>query len=148
MDSQGLDISGDHEIGKPPPGTRILMTTSNMVFYTSSGEAGRFSGPNLVLSNRGVMKIGGLSGTATEAKNLRGAVTVSDMNTSALASFGTSEPDGNYYLTLTPTSVSGTPAAGANRIASIDKVTTGFTVHIEAAPGAGNSITFDWHLIR
>ncbi len=30
----------------------------------------------------------------------------------------------------------------------IDKQDTGFTVHLEAAPGNGNSVVFDWHLIR
>jgi hypothetical protein len=90
----------------------------------------------------------GISATATSANNLRGFVTISDTATSGTAIFLTPEPDANYFLTLTPTTVIGTPAYGSNRIRSINKTKEGFTVMLESAPGKGNKVTFDWHLIR
>ncbi|MDD3927245.1 MAG: hypothetical protein PHT33_11375, partial [bacterium] len=92
--------------------------------------------------------VSGLSGSGTVAKNLRGSVTVSGTSTSATVTFGTAEADASYFLTLTPVAESGTPVADSRRIRSITKNTTGFTVNLVAAPGAGNSVTYDWHLIR
>jgi hypothetical protein len=51
-------------------------------------------------------------------------------------------------LTVTPTSIVGSPSVGSNRVRSVSKAKEGFTVELEAAPGEGNSMTFDWHLIR
>ena len=96
----------------------------------------------------------GVSSTAVQSYNLCGKVTISNTATSVVvnSSNGWSvladEFDTNYYLTVTPTTISGTPAAGSNRITSISKATNGFTINVEAAPGTGNSITFDWHLFR
>lgn len=81
-------------------------------------------------------------------KNIRGTVVVSGEEITGTAMFPLEEPDVNYYVTLTPISTTGTPADGSNRIKSVSKLQTGLTVTVETAPGQGNSITFDWILIR
>lgn len=92
----------------------------------------------------------GISSTATDARNLAGTVTIVDANTSATVTFGTAEADTSYRLTTSPVPVSsaGTPAAGSGTPTALTKTTTGFTLTVSAAPGVGNSVTFDWHLLR
>lgn len=89
-----------------------------------------------------------ISGTATRANNLRGQITITDASTSASVALNPAESDTTYFVTATPVASAGTPAAGSNRVTTITKATTSITVNVEAAPGAGNSATFDWHLIR
>ena len=91
----------------------------------------------------------GISGSASAANNLRGTASATGTTASFSVTFTTAEPTNTYKLAVTPGVVnSGTPAAGANRILNITKLTTGFTVTLEAAPGAGNSQQFDWLLIE
>lgn len=90
----------------------------------------------------------GVSATTTSANNLRGSINISGAADSDAVTFDTPEPDTNYFLTVTPTTVTGSPEAGSNRIRSIGKTRKGFTIKLEAAPGNGNGVTFDWHLIR
>lgn len=90
----------------------------------------------------------GLSGTDTLANNLRGSFTVSAGATTGTVTFTVEEPDNNYKLVVTPVSDTGTPAAGSNRVKKIAKSEDEFVVTIEAAPGDGASVTFDWILIR
>lgn len=89
-----------------------------------------------------------ISQTATEAKNLRGNVGLADAATKAVLAFGTAEPNANYYVVLTPVFSTSGAAAGSNRILSVAKTTAGFTVTVEAAPGAGKAVNFDWVLVR
>ncbi len=89
-----------------------------------------------------------ISQTTTQAWNLRGSFTISGMNTVATIALYPKETDTEYFLTVTPTTAVGNPATGSNRILSISKDTKSFAVQVEAAPGKGNSVTFDWHLIR
>lgn len=78
-----------------------------------------------------------------------GEVTISDAATSAAVTFSTDQADTSYYITASAKSVTGTPAAGAYTVAGISgEATTGFTLHVTAAPGAGKSVTFAWHLQR
>lgn len=77
-----------------------------------------------------------------------GTAMVSEGNTSIVVTFAEEEPDAEYYLDATPITKSAAPAAGSNRVDHIDKTTAGFTLHVEAAPGAGESVTFDWILMR
>jgi pectate lyase-like protein len=90
----------------------------------------------------------GISATNTAANNLRGSIIISGTNSSGTVIFQTAEPDANYFLTVTPTTINGSPAAGSNRVKSISKTATGFTILLEAAPGEEKSVTFDWHLVR
>lgn len=90
----------------------------------------------------------GISATATSANNLRGSLTISDTATSGAVTFDRPESDANYFLTVTPTTIVGSPQLGSNRIRSITKTKSNFTVELELAPGKGNDVKFDWHLIR
>ena len=77
-----------------------------------------------------------------------GSVTVSNTNTTGTVTFKYAEPDANYKVICTPSSVSGTPAASSTIITRITKTTTNFVVTVAAAPGAGNSVTFDYIIGR
>ncbi|MCB0210995.1 MAG: hypothetical protein KDJ52_16770 [Anaerolineae bacterium] len=94
---------------------------------------------------RGVRSI---SQTTTEAYNLRGSFTISGGSKVATVDFNSKEKDIDYFLTVTPTTTVGSPTFGSNRIFSISKSAESFIVQVEVAPGTGNSVTFDWHLIR
>lgn len=77
-----------------------------------------------------------------------GSLTIRGAAASATVVFDVAEVDERYVLAVTPTTWSGAVTPGANRILGIEKRATGFTVTVEAAPGAGNAITFDWQLTR
>jgi hypothetical protein len=47
---------------------------------------------------------------------------------------------------MTPAEAQGPPAAGSNRILSVAKTATGFTVTLESAPEQG-SVSFDWSAV-
>ncbi|MDD3926088.1 MAG: glycosyl hydrolase family 28-related protein [bacterium] len=99
---------------------------------------------------RDLSGLSGISGTGIAARNLRGTVTVSGTSVCADVTFGTGkeEIDAAYYLTLTPVTQTGIPADNSRRILSVDKSAAGFRINVMAAPGTGNSITYDWHLVR
>lgn len=78
-----------------------------------------------------------------------GTVTISDAATTGAVTFTTEQADASYIVTASVSSVTGTPAANAYTLAGISgKATTGFTVSLRAAPGAGTSITYAWQLQR
>lgn len=82
----------------------------------------------------------------------RGIATISDSATSTAITFAGQnmhlEPDNQYRVIFWVESVSGTPAAGAWLARASSRATTGFTVNLQAAPGAGNSITFGWEVLK
>ncbi len=90
----------------------------------------------------------GISMSKTASRNLSGQVTISGTDQIAVYTFPAAEPNNNYFLTITPVKNTGTPAAGSNRVLSVQKQATNFQLTVEAAPGEGNSVTFDWHLIQ
>ena len=93
--------------------------------------------------------IAGLSHNSTAANNFIGTVNATGTGTTFSVSFGVNEADTSYIIELTPQSViGGTPAAGSNRVASIAKTTSGFTVTTEVAPGTGNTLQWGWQLSR
>lgn len=118
--------------------------------FTPTGAVGTNSYVTELTRTGGLVTKGpaGLSSTDTVSKNLNGQVTVSGASTTATFIFGTAETDANYRLSLTPVSSTGTPAAGSNRVLSVSKLGASFTVTVEAAPGVGNTVVFDWHLLR
>lgn len=77
----------------------------------------------------------GLSGTTTDARNLRGSVTLS--SGTAAVSFGNAEPDTSYFIAL------GGNANETFRWGS--KATSGFS--ITSSNGSSTAVV-DWHLIR
>jgi hypothetical protein len=93
--------------------------------------------------------IKGLSGTADNANNLGGTVTIADANTSAAVTFTNVEPNSTYRLLFSPSGASGSPVADSYIPTSpTSKTTSGFTMNIHTAPGAGNTVSFNWFLFR
>jgi pectate lyase-like protein len=92
--------------------------------------------------------VGSISATAVKAANLRGAITVRDLASSASVAFPQAEPDAAYFVSAIASGVGGRPAVGATRVAVRDKTASGFVIALEAPPGAGSSVTIDWVLIR
>ena len=81
--------------------------------------------------------------------DLNGVASFTNTATTVAVTFATAETDTSYRVTsLVPTTVSGTPAVGSARVLSIAKTTGGFTATMEAAPGAGNTVNFDWSIQR
>jgi len=113
----------------------------------------RFSGvttsyPRTINSNH-FQAVKGISGTSINANNLSGATNIGNTDTSVAVAFVNAEPDTNYRIVVSVTGASGTPAAGAYTITGVtSKLTTGFTLNIAAAPGAGNQVNFNWLLVR
>lgn len=58
------------------------------------------------------------------------------------------EPDTNYQVIATAASSTGAPVTSSFIVASTAKTTTTFTPTLAAAPGAGNSVTFDYFVVR
>lgn len=77
-----------------------------------------------------------------------GQVTISDAATSAGVTFPEAQDDTSFYVAATPVASTGTPAANSDLVASVAKTTAGFTLNVKAAPGAGNSVTFDLQVQR
>ena len=97
-----------------------------------------------------IQGVHGISGTEKESRSLRGSLKVEGLDTSETHTFTpTPEMDDKYFLAVTPVSHDETsPPLAATRVTRVDKTDTGFTVYVEAAPGLGNKVIFDWHLIR
>lgn len=78
-----------------------------------------------------------------------GTVTISDAATSGAVTFTIDQADASYIVVASVSTVSGTPAAGAYTLAGVSgKATTGFSIELTAAPGAGKSITYAWQVQR
>jgi len=130
---------------------RAVFSVGNV--YVEKGNAKALPshvGPehHLSLARLDLTGFSGLSGTHVPARNLRGVLTISDGATTGVTRFNAGESDDGYFVTVTPVSARGSPAPGSNRIRSVTKSSGGFAVTVEAAPGPGSSVTFDWHLIR
>ena len=77
-------------------------------------------------------------------------ITVTGAATSGSYAFPTpyTEPDTTYDVIAQVCSSTGAPAAGSNRVVSIDKLTTGCTINVEAAPGGVATRKFICILVR
>jgi hypothetical protein len=119
------------------------------VVQWSAGNAFSPTGTQYKLgAMRGVRSIGGAG--AKPGLNLCNVATlVGGKGASVGVTFpGGAEVDTNYSIVVTPTTTTGTPAPHSWRLKGVTKGTTGFTLTTEADPGAGNSVSFDWHLMR
>jgi hypothetical protein len=91
----------------------------------------------------------GISSTGIPSANLCGQATCTGGGGASFSyMLPNAEADASYRFVLTPVSNTGAPAAGSNRVLSVSKTPTAVTITLEADPGSGNSITFDWHLAR
>lgn len=115
-------------------------STTTLTFTDASGTA--------LFISKNMNGVSGISGTSTQANNLRGAAVIADTATSASITFPTSELDTSYFVVVSVQNSSGTPASGSTRAYVSSRTTAGFSVNVEVAPGVGNSVTVAWHLIR
>lgn len=93
--------------------------------------------------------------TANTANNrtsqwFAGQVTVNGGGTSGVHTFSGSEtePDAFYHVLANAVSQTGSPAAGSQTITTITKTTSGFTINVAADPGGGNTVIFDFLVVR
>jgi len=77
-----------------------------------------------------------------------GSVTMADAATTGDFTFAVAFDDTSYFVTASPSAKIGTPAAGSQNVDAFTKAVDKVTVTLQAAPGAGNSVTFDVMAIR
>lgn len=72
-----------------------------------------------------------------------GQVTISDTDTSGDLTFSDTEEDADYTVSVVAVGYTGTPTIDAFQVITVTKATDKLTIETNAAPGAGNSVTFD-----
>jgi len=70
-------------------------------------------------------------------------IIIADLNTTGSFTFDAAQDSINYPVLLTPIQSKGSPPIAAFIPVDIAKTTSGFVVTIGAAPGLGNSVTFE-----
>lgn len=86
-----------------------------------------------------------------DTDNCRGTFTVTEDATTGSVSFDVEQPDADYVVTVTPKLKTGACSADSALVDSIAQTTSGFTVTVQAAPGAaasGKIRTFNWEVSR
>lgn len=158
----GLDrviVSGNHVRGKTsgsPVG--ILLNSTNLTDIVLSANSlrpdpthGTFTAVSVAQAPGGAFEAannlgwkGGASGFHS-GRNASGTCTITA--SSGDCSFGTNaEPDTNYRIALTPTAAPANPAKA--HIVSMTKATSKVTVTTETALSGGDTVSFDWILMR
>lgn len=137
------------DAGAPPQiyscvNSQIVSGTTEAISHRTSGNIDGVR----TLDVDNAVGLSGISGTSTEANNLRGSVTISDTDTTAAVIFGTAEDDDQYFATASVAGESTSPATGSTRTKITNKTAAGFTVEVETAPGAGESVDIDWIMVR
>lgn len=82
------------------------------------------------------------------ARNTTGTVLASDGDTGKTVNFSEAQPDTSYTVFVQAKSSGGTPVTDAFIITSKTYNTGSFSFTMKDAPGVGNSITFEWQLVR
>lgn len=77
-----------------------------------------------------------------------GTITISASATGGTHTFATAQADTSYIVLPICVSTTGTPDPGSNTIEGITKGTSNFTINLAAAPNTGNSVTFDFIVMR
>ncbi|MGH7295211.1 MAG: NosD domain-containing protein, partial [Polyangiaceae bacterium] len=141
-----------YEVPMTPPVSSSGVVSSGDGCTIFGNDVSSVTGTPYAVSGTGSVLNGltgrGLSSTATPSANLSGQATCTGGSGATFGYTLSTEEDTSYRLVLTPVGSTGTPAAWSNRAKSVSKTTTGGTVTLEADPGAGSSVTFDWHLLR
>ncbi|WP_341702634.1 hypothetical protein [Ferrovibrio sp.] len=84
---------------------------------------------------------------AQNAQGAIGTLTITGASTTGAVTFSAVQANTNFIVTFSPvTGSTGTPAAGAYVPLSIAKTTSGFTLTLTAAPGVGNSVTYQYRV--
>ena len=103
--------------------------------------------PSKRLSTQALLATG-ISSTSVAARNLCGGVTISGTDARSVVRFPTPEPNDAYHVVATCVSTGGSPPTGAANVRIEGKSAVGFDLVLQEAPGAGNSVSVDWILVR
>lgn len=79
----------------------------------------------------------------TRAALFEGNATLADPNNVLTFTLATPMPNANYHVIPVPAGFTGSPGASAFIPISITKTAASFTITFAAAPGGGNTVTFD-----
>lgn len=85
---------------------------------------------------------------ALEPRVLGDSASIEGLATQVTIDLEVDQGSTGYQVLLQVTGRTGTPAADSDQVDRIVKEAKRFTVVFKAAPGAGNSITFDWQTRR
>lgn len=149
--SKGTIVDGGWFGGNATNDITTDATTSGSIFIEPRSNASlavNDSAPDSLWLSRQMRGIQGISATGTPAKNLRGSVTISNTDTAATVVFPNEETNQSFFIVADPVNVTGAPSVASWRHRMGAKSNTGFTLLLEAAPGAGSSITYDWIMVR
>lgn len=84
----------------------------------------------------------------TDINSIYGTFDISETDIGIELTFTEEQPDTDYRVIVQPVSNSGSPANNAFILKEKTYATDKFTAIMLAAPGAGNTITYEWQLIR
>lgn len=102
-----------------------------------------------ILNAAGSAMIQGLSDAGTPSwPQRRGNVTIANAATTATVTLSPVEPDGIYFVQVTPVTSTGAPAAASFTVAGVAKGAGSFVLTVAGAPGAGTSVSYDWLVYR
>ena len=79
---------------------------------------------------------------------ISGEFTISDTDIGSELTFADEQPDTNYRVFVQAKSITGTPSNNAYTVKTKTYLIDKFTVIMLSSPGSGNSITYEWQLIR
>ena len=85
---------------------------------------------------------------AVRARNISGTVTVSGLSTGATITFPSAQPDTNYTIIIQAYTSAGAPTTDSFVIGTKSYTVNNASFTLRAAPALGNSVSFDWQLIR
>lgn len=77
-----------------------------------------------------------------------GQITVSGAATTGVHTFADAQPDADYKVQVQPVSIGGAPTVNATLVTAVTKTVDDLTITVNAAPGVGNSVTFDFLVYR
>jgi hypothetical protein len=89
-----------------------------------------------------------VSGTSTTIHTSGGDVIFNGGETIRSVMFGIAEDDPNYAVQFSLQEVNGAPPVGEAYAPAAQRLTRGFSAQRTIAPGAGNSVTYRWQLVR
>lgn len=139
--------NGSGTLDMAAPGKiKMYSSTANRIELDAvDAIGGIISGPDNLLHLRGLR---GISTSQTKPRNLFGLVDISNTSTSAAVTFATAESDQAYGAFFGVWHTAGTPASGSEAVYMTARATTGFTINLRTAPGAGNTVRVHWMIVR
>lgn len=77
-----------------------------------------------------------------------GSVTISDASTGDTVTLSPAQANASYIVLMQVRAFTGSPPLGATQVIGKSYAAGNFSFTVNAAPGVGNSVTFDWVLVR